>query len=706
MSTLEQREILIQKRQAEKYINVVRLVVFGFLGSIYFVLDASNFNPLHPGPLPAVGFLVAVAVVYALFVQAAVSRGFFPRYLPWFTTLTDLSFFVAGFGLTLSASDNTFSSITVNLSWGYALLFLLILFSTLREQPWLTLFTGVASVVVYGGFVILYFSFEPYTGFYRDQEFRVVFLFIAGSFSTFHARSLRKAFDRAALSDRLRRATDARLNVLAQHFPGVLLQAEVREAEFHLQYASEGSRELLGLEPPEMLLDPMLFFRRTDRNFRRALKLHFDNSVTEARNWDQEFPYHHPLRGRIWLKFSVTTHVTSQGVRVVNGLVNNISEQRAAAEALRQANQAKSDFLATMSHELRTPLNAILGNADHLQGLATSEDDKKAFRDILASGETLLGLIEDILVFSRLEAGRLQADLRPFEWRPQLQLLVDTFRGPALKKGVVLLCQLPSDAPGLVWGDVLRFRQILGNLLSNAVKFTHKGQISVEVAFQSDTMQIIVRDTGIGIPSEIQEKIFEKFVQGAQGKSRPYGGTGLGLAISRSLATLLDGTLTVESQPGLGSTFCLTLPVRGELGRESAGVSPATNSVPLAARVLLVEDNTSNQEVATRMLRKLGATVELATDGIQAVELAEKSYFDLIFMDWQMPQMDGLEATRRIRALPSGQDLVIVGLSGHALPGDRETLLAAGFDDYLSKPVRMDDFRMMLNKYVTLPRRG
>jgi len=393
-------------------------------------------------------------------------------------------------------------------------------------------------------------------------------------------------------------------------------------------------------------------------------------------------------------------------VRVVNGLVNNISEQRAAAEALRQANQAKSDFLATMSHELRTPLNAILGNADHLQGLATSEDDKKAFRDILASGETLLGLIEDILVFSRLEAGRLQADLRPFEWRPQLQLLVDTFRGPALKKGVVLLCQLPSDAPGLVWGDVLRFRQILGNLLSNAVKFTHKGQISVEVAFQSDTMQIIVRDTGIGIPSEIQEKIFEKFVQGAQGKSRPYGGTGLGLAISRSLATLLDGTLTVESQPGLGSTFCLTLPVRGELGRESAGVSPATNSVPLAARVLLVEDNTSNQEVATRMLRKLGATVELATDGIQAVELAEKSYFDLIFMDWQMPQMDGLEATRRIRALPSGQDLVIVGLSGHALPGDRETLLAAGFDDYLSKPVRMDDFRMMLNKYVTLPRRG
>ena len=170
MSTLEQREVLIQKRQAEKYINVVRLAVFGFLGFIYFVLDASNFNPLHPGPLPAVGFLVAVAVVYALFVQAAVSRGFFPRYLPWFTTLTDLSFFVAGFGLTLSASDNTFSSITVNLSWGYALLFLLILFSTLREQPWLTLFTGVASVVVYGGFVILYFSFEPYTGFYRDQD--------------------------------------------------------------------------------------------------------------------------------------------------------------------------------------------------------------------------------------------------------------------------------------------------------------------------------------------------------------------------------------------------------------------------------------------------------------------------------------------------------------------------------------------------------
>ncbi|MEI8095738.1 MAG: ATP-binding protein [Spirochaetales bacterium] len=705
MSTLEQREILIQKRQAEKYINVVRLVVLSFLTFAYFLQDATGTIRITAGPVTVIPLLLAAGFFYALLVQAAVSRGFFPRYLPWFTTLTDLSFFTVGFALTLAASDNAFSSITANLSWGYAILFMLILFSTLREMPILTVFNGLASLLVYGGFVLLYFAFEPYSGFFRDQEFRMVFLFLAGSFSSFHARSLKKAFDRAAQSDRLRRATDARLNVLAQHFPGVLLQAEVRGDQSLLQFASEGSRDLLGLEPAALIEQPLRFFRRTDRTFRRALKLHFDNAATDPRNWECEFVYHHPARLRIWLKISITTHITSVGTQVVNGLVTDVSEQHAAAEALQAANQAKSDFLATMSHELRTPLNAILGNADHLSALATTQDDKKAFRDILASGETLLGLIEDTLVFSRLEAGRLAADLRPFEWRPQLQLLVDTFRAPALEKGLSVIAHLPGAAPEWIWGDVLRFRQILGNLLSNAVKFTHRGHIYVEAQFTEHELRIIVRDTGIGIPAEIQEKIFEKFVQGAQGKSRPYGGTGLGLAISRSLAGLLGGTLTVQSQLGQGSTFCLTLPIRSELTASRPNEVAQAAANPHPARVLLVEDNLSNQEVAQRMLSKLGATVELASDGAQAVKIAATQYFDLIFMDWQMPEMDGQEATGLIRALPGGRDLVIVALSGHALPGDRETLLASGFDDYLSKPVRMDDFRSILNKYVTSPRR-
>ena len=401
----------------------------------------------------------------------------------------------------------------------------------------------------------------------------------------------------------------------------------------------------------------------------------------------------------------MTTLKSSQGALLINGLVSDVTEQRRIAEALREANQAKTDFLATMSHELRTPLNAILGNADHLSRLADQEDDQKAFRDLQASGETLLGLIEDILVFSRLEAGRLVAEVRPFAWRPQLQAVVDTFGSQAKAKGLALVTRFPESAPTWVWSDVLRVRQIVANLVGNAVKFTPSGSVIVEVAFEPGWLSVSVLDTGIGVPVDSQEKVFEKFSQGEQGKSRTYGGLGLGLSISRSLAGLLGGTLTLVSRPGEGSLFTLRVPVRtGDALPDAVPMGTEQNETRTLTRILLVEDNLTNQDVATRMLQKLGGRVDLAPGGVEAVEMASKRFYDLIFMDWQMPVMDGREATAKIRALPGGQDLVIVALSGHALPGDRELLLASGFDDYLSKPVRMDDFRAVLAKWVKVPR--
>lgn len=704
MSTLDEREQLIQQRQAEKYVNVIRLILLSFLTAALFLRGLALGQGL-PVPVSVPPLILLSAWLYAIAVHWSLSRGFFPRYLPWLTTVADLGFVTAGFVVEMGFAHRDLNSLSTSLSWCYALLFLLILFSTLRERPALTLFNGISSTALYGVYLVLFYPREPNAEFWTDQTFRMAFLLLAGFFSSFHARSVRKAFEKAAVSDRLRRETDARLKVLALHFPGVLFQAEVIGEEFRLRYVSEGSRELLGIEPRDLILRSRTFFERTPEGFEATLWNRVAKESDLVRTWEEEFPYQLTAEKALWLKMSVTIHRTAQGALVINGLVTDVTEQRKTAEALREANQAKTDFLATMSHELRTPLNAILGNADHLARLADQEDDKKAFRDLQASGETLLGLIEDILVFSRLEAGRLTAEVRPFAWRPQFDSLLESFRPLAESKGLTLELRVPSTAPAWLWTDVLRLRQIISNLVGNAVKFTPEGTVSLEVSFetegQSPWLVVRVVDTGIGIPVHTQERIFEKFTQGEQGKSRTYGGLGLGLSISRSLAELLGGTLTVQSQPGRGSSFILRIPVRTSDALEAS--DPAGKELfasRQAVRVLLVEDNLTNQDVATRMLRKLGVEVDLAPGGREAVILASQKFYDLIFMDWQMPVMDGREATAKIRGLPGGQDLVIVALSGHALPGDRELLLASGFDDYLSKPVRMDDFRTMLAKWV------
>jgi signal transduction histidine kinase/ActR/RegA family two-component response regulator len=703
MSTLDEREQLIQQRQAEKYINVIRMTLLVFLTTALILRGAGLAREAYF--LSSVPPLILLSAwMYALAVQWSVSRGFIPRYLPWLTTLADLVFIGIAFTLDLVFSNRTYASISSILGWGYALLFLLILFSTLRERAELTLFNGIAATALYGIFLFTYLPSEPYAGFLTDQIYRMVLLLVAGFFSSFHARSIRKAFDRAAVSDRMRRETDARLKVLALHFPGVLFQAEVHHRRYQLHYVSEGSLELLGIESRDLVTDPTAFFERASPGLGKILWNRVEGDP--FRSWEEEFTYRAPGDQTLWLKMSVTTYRNPQGTLVVNGLVSDITEQRRVAEALREANQAKTDFLATMSHELRTPLNAILGNADHLSRLADQEDDKKAFRDLQASGETLLGLIEDILVFSRLEAGRLTAEVRPFVWRTQIEQLIDTFRPQAQAKGLSIAGKFPAGAPTWIWSDLLRIRQVVANLITNAVKFTPAGSITVEVAFESGETTpwfvVTVSDTGIGVPLESQERIFEKFTQGEHGKSRTYGGLGLGLSIGRSLAQILGGELSLRSEPGRGSSFTLRIPVRtGDTLGEPQGASTEPTGTRRQARILLVEDNLTNQDVATRMLKKLGARVDLAPGGREAVEMVGHNFYDLILMDWQMPVMDGREATAKIRSLPGGQDLVIVALSGHALPGDREFLLASGFDDYLSKPVRMDDFRAILAKWVT-----
>ncbi len=508
--------------------------------------------------------------------------------------------------------------------------------------------------------------------------------------------------------------------------------------ETGIVFRSARWRTMLGLEPNPDSEEPINWIdlihpEDRDRVFKEQKKYfarEIPCCITEYRMRCQDGSYKWILTHSmaLWNDKGIPTRMIGSNKDITDRKLAHI-EMLQAMESAQAANRAKSEFLATMSHEIRTPMNAVIGMASLLLDTPLNSEQQEFTEIIRSSGNNLLTIINDILDFSKIESGQFSLDIQSFNLRDCIQESLDLLAVNASSKNVELAYSMATNVPEWIRSDITRLRQILVNLLSNAIKFTPKGSVNLQVSVieipveakninsseinsleTSCKLLFAIKDTGIGIPKDRYDRLFKPFSQVDSSTTRQYGGTGLGLAISNRLTQLMGGEMWADSKVGVGSTFSFTIStsaVEIKLSQVETPIEPKNHlifdpnfAIKFPLKILLAEDNVVNQKVAIRYLERLGYQIDVVANGIEALESMYRKTYDVILMDINMPEMDGITATKRI-ILEFSQSPWIIALTASAFKGDRDICLQAGMQDYVSKPIQVQNLIQVLERAYT-----